>query len=151
MNLKSQMAWLKELKASEDYAIQKAQNAFAVEVEHAMMKENVNRSELAEKLGSSPAYITKVLRGDANLTIATMAKLARALDYNLTVGIRKKAAQEEFSSWLAKYQTKKFTGREDVVARTSKRAANDSHANVMEFVRKAKPSQRTEFNQEMMA
>jgi ribosome-binding protein aMBF1 (putative translation factor) len=40
----------------------------------------MSRAELARRLGSSPAYVTKILRGEANFTLATIAKLARALD-----------------------------------------------------------------------
>src|SRR5205809_81544 len=41
---------------------------------------NISRSALAAKLGASPAYVTKVLRGETNLTVQSMAKLARALE-----------------------------------------------------------------------
>ena len=35
---------------------------------------------MARRLGTSPAYVTKVLRGNANFTLATIVKLARALE-----------------------------------------------------------------------
>jgi transcriptional regulator with XRE-family HTH domain len=44
-----------------------------------MADQDVSRSELARRLDVSPAYITKVLRGHANLTIQTMAKIAFVL------------------------------------------------------------------------
>ena len=44
-----------------------------------MDKQGVSRSELARKMGVSPAYITKILRGHANLGLETLAKLAFAL------------------------------------------------------------------------
>ena len=44
-----------------------------------MKEKKISRSELATRIGHSPAYVTKVLRGDANFTAATMAKLARAV------------------------------------------------------------------------
>ncbi|MBA4386487.1 MAG: hypothetical protein C0404_00820 [Verrucomicrobia bacterium] len=40
----------------------------------------ITRSELARRLNVSPAYITKVLRGHANLSLESLAKLAFALD-----------------------------------------------------------------------
>ena len=39
----------------------------------------VSRSELARRLNVSPAYITKVFRGHANLSLESLAKLAFAL------------------------------------------------------------------------
>jgi transcriptional regulator with XRE-family HTH domain len=46
----------------------------------AMERAGVSRAELARRLGTSQAYVTKVLRGDANFTIKTMVRLALALD-----------------------------------------------------------------------
>ena len=47
----------------------------------ARMKElNISKSQLAEKLGVSPAFVTKLLRGTNNYTLQTMVKVARALD-----------------------------------------------------------------------
>jgi len=41
---------------------------------------DISRSELARRLESSPAYVSKVLNGKAgNFTLGTMAKLARAI------------------------------------------------------------------------
>jgi len=40
---------------------------------------NIPRKELAKRLGASPAYVTKVLRGDVNFTVDSMARLAKAV------------------------------------------------------------------------
>lgn len=45
----------------------------------------LTKSQLAERLGTSPAYVTKILGGEANFTLKTMARLARALDARLSV------------------------------------------------------------------
>ncbi len=52
---------------------------FTEELARWMKEKKVSRSELAVRIGHSPAYITKVLRGNANFTAATMAKLAKAM------------------------------------------------------------------------
>jgi transcriptional regulator with XRE-family HTH domain len=44
-----------------------------------MEKQDVNRSELARRIDSSPAYVTKILRGSTNFTLESMVKIARAL------------------------------------------------------------------------
>ena len=56
---------------------------------HKLMKANgVTRSDLAWRLGVSPAYITKVLRGNVNFTVDSMVRLVRAAggEVHLQVG-----------------------------------------------------------------
>lgn len=55
----------------------------AYAIEQAMKSARVSRSELATKLGTSKSYITKILTGDANLTLDTMASIATALDMSI--------------------------------------------------------------------
>jgi transcriptional regulator with XRE-family HTH domain len=45
----------------------------------------INRVKFAEKIESSPAYVTKLLRGDTNFTLESMVKVARALDSEIRV------------------------------------------------------------------
>jgi transcriptional regulator with XRE-family HTH domain len=44
-----------------------------------MGEQGVSRAELARRLGTSQAYVTKVLRGNVNFTLAALVKLARAV------------------------------------------------------------------------
>jgi transcriptional regulator with XRE-family HTH domain len=60
---------------------------FTEEVLAVMERRGISRSELARRLGASPAYVTKILRGDANFTLASMAKLAAALEAELEIGL----------------------------------------------------------------
>jgi len=53
----------------------------------AMEEQGVTRAELARRLGTSQAYITRVLGGHANFTLKTMSKLALALGLRLEVGL----------------------------------------------------------------
>ncbi len=74
--------WYRDIDVSDlDYVEENLKLDFAVAIERAMVSRDTNKSEMAELIHSSPAYITKVLRGDANVTIATMAKLSHALDH----------------------------------------------------------------------
>lgn len=45
-----------------------------------MENRKITRSLLANKLDVSPAYITKILRGNTNMSIGTLAKVAFALE-----------------------------------------------------------------------
>jgi transcriptional regulator with XRE-family HTH domain len=42
---------------------------------------------IAEKLGTSAAYVSKVFRGDENFTIESMVKLARSTDSRVSIQI----------------------------------------------------------------
>jgi len=53
---------------------------FTEEVYRRMEALGLNKSQLAERLGTSAAYVTKVLGGDANFTLRTMVRLALALE-----------------------------------------------------------------------
>ena len=57
-----------------------------------MKEKGVSRAELAKRIGTSRAYVTKLLGGNANFTLATMVKLAFALDGAVHVHIADKWA-----------------------------------------------------------
>ena len=48
-----------------------------------MEVQNVSRNELAQRLGCSPAFITKLLRGSNNFTLRTLADVYSALDWSV--------------------------------------------------------------------
>lgn len=75
---------------------------FAEEVSKVMEKEGVTRVELARRMGTSSAWITKMLRTNWNMTMETMAKLAFALDMNVEtkfVPIRGVASRVEYREY----------------------------------------------------
>ncbi len=77
--------WLAEARNSLTYHTEGAILEFTDELIRLMDEQNMSRADLAAAIGSSPAYITKVLGGNANFTLATMTKLARALDATVHV------------------------------------------------------------------
>jgi transcriptional regulator with XRE-family HTH domain len=76
-----------EAERHEDYWISGAILAFTEAVVREMERQGVSRTELARRLGATPAYVTKLLRGKVNFTLATMVRLARALGPELQVGL----------------------------------------------------------------
>ena len=50
-----------------------------------MERRGLSRSELARRLGASPAHVTQILRGDTNFTLVSLEKLAAALGAELRV------------------------------------------------------------------
>lgn len=68
---------------------------FTEELCRVMKEKKISRVELARRLGTSPAYITKVLRGNANFTLASMVKLSRALGSELHLRLKPLAVDAE--------------------------------------------------------
>lgn len=59
---------------------------------HLMEQQGVTKAELARRLGVSKAFITKVLRGDANMNSKTFIRLVNALEGQALIKIVPKAA-----------------------------------------------------------
>ena len=67
---------------------------------HKIMEANgVTRSDLARRLRVSPAYITKVLRGNVNFTVDSMVRLVRAAGGEVSIRIAPKNKRERNSSY----------------------------------------------------
>ncbi len=50
-----------------------------------MSELSLTRSALARRLDASPAWVTQLLRGDENITLRTLGKLAVALEFEWTL------------------------------------------------------------------
>ena len=79
-------------RASHAYRAEAASIQFTESLYIRMQDLGITRSQLAEKIGVKPAYITKILRGDTNFTLETMVKLAHALDCELSCVLKPKPA-----------------------------------------------------------
>jgi len=62
--------------------------AFANDLVRLLEARGLKRTELAEKLGTNRGYITRILNTEYNLSIETMAKIALALDAQVTLSMR---------------------------------------------------------------
>lgn len=80
-------AFMEKAAQGDGYWVNKAKLAFAVALEERRKKAGMSYKDMAEKMESSPAYMTKVFRGDANLTIESMVKLARCTGGQLQLEI----------------------------------------------------------------
>lgn len=60
---------------------------FTEKIAAKMEASNINRTELAGRLGVSKAFITKLLNGNPNLTIKTMMSIASALNCDLNLDL----------------------------------------------------------------
>jgi ribosome-binding protein aMBF1 (putative translation factor) len=76
---------LEEAQLHDDFWVEAAILEITEAVVRRMDELAISRSELARRLGTSPAYVTKILRGSANFTLASIVKLARALECDVSV------------------------------------------------------------------
>lgn len=79
------------------YWVDRAILSFTDELARVMEDQQVSRAELARRIGSSQAYVTKVLNSRANFTIASMVKLARAIGTDVRFHL---ASQASRTVWL---------------------------------------------------
>lgn len=75
----------KRAEEHDDYWLAGAILQFTEDIVREMDRQGISRTELARRLGSTPAYVTKILRGKVNFTLSTMMKLAHALGSEVQV------------------------------------------------------------------
>lgn len=90
---KSFKGLIKQAKQRDSYWVGKAIQDFTDDLYALMENRGVSKAELAKRLGSSPAYVTKVLRGNTNFTIESMVRLVRALDGQLCIHVGRREDQ----------------------------------------------------------
>jgi transcriptional regulator with XRE-family HTH domain len=71
---------------------------FTTKLFNLMEHRNISKKEWAERLGTSQAYITKIFRGNANFTMASMTKFAQSLDAKLEIQVVPK--EEHVTQWF---------------------------------------------------
>ena len=109
-NLERWDRMFKEARQTVDYWVNGPIVEFTEDVCVLMEKQGVSRAELARRLGTSRAYITKLLGGNANFTLETMTKVAMALGAAVHVHV---APQDAVVRW-------KDVPASDVAARRKK-------------------------------
>lgn len=73
------------LEESDTYRIEALKVEIAEQIYVAMEQQKVKNVDLARRLGTSRAYITKLLQGNVNFTIDSLVKVAEALDCHLNL------------------------------------------------------------------
>ena len=80
---------LRNVEQSEQYWISGAQIEFSMKIVNIMKEENLNQKQLAGILEVSPAYVSKLLAGNQNLTLNTMIRYARKLGREFSFDLKK--------------------------------------------------------------
>jgi transcriptional regulator with XRE-family HTH domain len=72
---------------TDEYWAEALKLEFALALDKVRRTSGLSGTELAKRLKTSPAYISKVLGGESNLTIESMVKLARAVEGRVRIEI----------------------------------------------------------------
>jgi transcriptional regulator with XRE-family HTH domain len=85
---------IQDAKSRDDYWTEDAILQFTMQLHEQMQKQGLTKTELANRIGASQPYITRILKGRDNLTIATMVKLARAVGLKIQISLGETGAEE---------------------------------------------------------
>ena len=83
---------VRSIENTPEFLLEMVKLAFAEELCRLLEEQGVSRTQLAERLGTSRAYVTRILRTDYNLTAETMVKVALALDARVELALVPKNA-----------------------------------------------------------
>ena len=85
---KNLSSFVESAKNDDFYWVEKIKLDFAIELDRYRRDLNMTADEFAKELGVSRAYMSKLFRGDVNLTIKSMVKLARAVGARISLSTR---------------------------------------------------------------
>ena len=84
-----QAEWFAEMTRGYDrdpkYQAEYMKLLFGEELGNLMEKQHISQAELARRIGTSRAYVTRIFRSNFNPTFETLAKLAIALDAQIAI------------------------------------------------------------------
>lgn len=85
--------------------------AFTEKIVAIMKEQDINRTELARRLGVSKAFITKLLNGNPNLTIKSMVSIAKILGCDLNIDLYPEGFEIKkfYATPTKKFDIKEFT------------------------------------------
>lgn len=85
--------FIEGLRGSVSYWLSAARTEFTSDLDRIMRIEGITQSELAERMGTSQAYISKALGGESNFTIQSMVRLALAVGATLQIRLTRKGKE----------------------------------------------------------
>ena len=87
---KDEIAEIKAQALREKNALQAMQEEVVSALENYMEKNDIGFNELVRRLDSTPTHVAKIRRGEANLTLASLAHLFALIDQEPHLIFRKK-------------------------------------------------------------
>ena len=87
MSNKSFAALEARLAATPEYTAESVAVTFLVEINARMLAQGINNVELAQRMGTTRSYITRLFRGSTNLSVQTMTRLAHGVGCSVRVQV----------------------------------------------------------------
>lgn len=111
------------------YWLERLKLDFAVQLEKRRVDAGMSYVDYARLMDTTPAYISKVFRGDTNLTMESMVKLARVTNGKVDLRILNEDAVTNPNPWLsfAPAQGSFMITNTESVAITALQCSNDDH------------------------
>ena len=99
MNSKKNLEeYLKEYKSDPDFVAEELAIDITERINVIMERKGLNKQKIARLLNVSKSYISKLLNGNPNMTIKTLAKITVALDENIIIVPKEKNEVFEVSA-----------------------------------------------------
>ncbi len=80
-------ALLKDCRKDPDFVFEELVYDIACELKRIMEERGITKKQLAQRLGVSPAYVSKVL-GGSNITLKTLARILAALEADVSIVLK---------------------------------------------------------------
>ena len=93
---------LRKARQGHAYKREKIVLALTEEMIALMELQNINKSDLADRLGCSKPYVTKILSGTANFTLDTMIQMADALNSELNIHLTSQNCETQWIDFKTK-------------------------------------------------
>ncbi len=90
----------KEAERGTRYWVERAVLEFTEDVVGRLKAKGISRTELARRIDASPAYVTKILRGNTNFTLESMVRIAQALGCSLRTHLQPDGARTHWFDML---------------------------------------------------
>lgn len=107
----------REAEKSLEYNVEGSIMDFTEDLCRVMAEKNVSRAELARRIGTSPAYVTKILRGNSNFTLSSMVRVAMALESEVRIHLSPRGAM---THWFDELPPAHVTTKSETTVRVSK-------------------------------
>ncbi|MCX6841530.1 MAG: helix-turn-helix transcriptional regulator [candidate division WOR-3 bacterium] len=108
--------WSRRIENDPRFVAEGMKLAFADDLVRLLQARGLKRTELAEKLGTNRGYITRILNTEYNLSIETMAKIAVALDAQVTLSMKPRQSVPPAAVVVPARATHRRTRRNEFVA-----------------------------------
>jgi transcriptional regulator with XRE-family HTH domain len=110
-------SWYKEVlnrhEKDFDYILEEKKIDITESICKIMQESNITRKQLAEKMETSPASITKFLNGNANFTLKTLIKFSICLERDLVFSFAEKR-RKWFESWESFSNFQRHTANDSI-------------------------------------